>query len=92
MNSWWDMPACQQSKKISPAAQWPHALGVGDDRIYVDHGLIGTKRDRPGLTLTLALAAPRAGDTFVVTKPDRLAHSLPDARDLLESLRSATSS
>jgi DNA invertase Pin-like site-specific DNA recombinase len=24
-----------------------HALGVGDDRIYVDHGLIGTNRDRP---------------------------------------------
>ena len=26
-----------------------HALGVGDDRIYVDHGLTGTNRDRPGL-------------------------------------------
>jgi Resolvase, N terminal domain len=25
-----------------------HALGVGDDRIYVDHGLTGTNRDRPG--------------------------------------------
>jgi predicted site-specific integrase-resolvase len=25
------------------------ALGVGDDRIYVDHGLTGTNRDRPGL-------------------------------------------
>jgi DNA invertase Pin-like site-specific DNA recombinase len=24
------------------------ALGVGDDRIYVDHGLTGTNRDRPG--------------------------------------------
>jgi hypothetical protein len=23
------------------------ALGVGDDRIYVDHGLTGTNRDRP---------------------------------------------
>jgi DNA invertase Pin-like site-specific DNA recombinase len=22
-------------------------LGVGDDRIYVDHGLTGTNRDRP---------------------------------------------
>ena len=39
-----------------------HALGVGDDRIYVDHGLTGTNRDRPGLRL--ALAACRAGDTF----------------------------
>ena len=30
------------------------ALGVGDDRIYVDHGLTGTNRDRPGLRLALA--------------------------------------
>jgi hypothetical protein len=49
------------------------ALGVGDDRIYVDHGLTGTNRDRPGLRL--ALAACRAGDTLVVTKLDRLARS-----------------
>jgi len=25
-----------------------HALGVGDDRISVDHGLTGTNRERPG--------------------------------------------
>jgi hypothetical protein len=37
------------------------ALGVGDDRIYVDHGLTGTNRDRRGLRLTLV--ACRAGDT-----------------------------
>jgi DNA invertase Pin-like site-specific DNA recombinase len=61
-----------------------HALGVGDDRIYVDHGLTGTNRDRPGLRL--ALAACRAGDNFVVTKLDRLARSLPDARDILDEL------
>jgi DNA invertase Pin-like site-specific DNA recombinase len=60
------------------------ALGVGDDRIYVDHGLSGTGRDRPGLRL--ALAACRAGDTLVVTKLDRLARSLPDARDILDEL------
>ena len=41
-----------------------HTLGVGDDRIYVDHGLTGANRDRPGLRL--ALAACRSGDTFVV--------------------------
>ena len=61
-----------------------HALGVGDDRIYVDHGLTGTNRDRPGLRR--ALAACRAGDTLVVTKLDRLARSLPDARDILDEL------
>jgi DNA invertase Pin-like site-specific DNA recombinase len=62
-------------------------LGVGEDRIYVDHGLTGTNRDRPGLRL--ALAACRAGDTLVVTKLDRLdrlARSLPDARDILDEL------
>ncbi len=61
-----------------------HALSVGNDRIYVDHGLTGTNRDRPGLRLSQA--ACRAGDTFVVTKLDRLARSLPDARDILVEL------
>src|SRR6478609_8156438 len=60
------------------------ALGVGDDRIYVDHGLTGTNRDRPGLRL--ALAACHSGDTLVVTKLDRLARSVPDARDILNEL------
>ena len=61
-----------------------HALGVGDDRIHVDHGLTGTNRDRPGLRL--ALAAWRAGDALVVTKLDRLGRWLPDARDILDEL------
>lgn len=60
------------------------ALGVGEDRVYVDHGLTGANRDRPGLRQ--ALAACRAGDTLVVTKLDRLARSLPDARDILDDL------
>jgi DNA invertase Pin-like site-specific DNA recombinase len=47
------------------------ALGVTADRIYVDHGLTGWNRDRPGLRE--ALAACREGDTLVVTKLDRLA-------------------
>lgn len=61
-----------------------HALELGDDRIYVDHGLTGTNREQPGLRL--ALAACRAGDTFVVTKLDQLARSLPDARNILDEL------
>src|SRR5918993_1317863 len=61
-----------------------HALGVGDDRIYVDHGLTGTNRERPGLRE--ALAACRAGDTLVVTKLDRLARSLPDAQAIADEL------
>jgi DNA invertase Pin-like site-specific DNA recombinase len=43
-------------------------LGVEAERIYVDHGLTGTNRERPGLRE--ALAACRAGDTLVVTKLD----------------------
>jgi DNA invertase Pin-like site-specific DNA recombinase len=60
------------------------ALGVVPERLYVDHGLTGTNRERPGLRE--ALAACRAGDTLVVTKLDRLARSLPDARDIVEEL------
>jgi DNA invertase Pin-like site-specific DNA recombinase len=60
------------------------ALGVPDDRVYLDHGLTGRKRNRPGLDQ--ALAAVRAGDTLVVPKLDRLARSVPDARDIGDSL------
>jgi hypothetical protein len=35
------------------------------------------------------LAAVRAGDTFVVTKLDRLARSLPDARQIIDELTKA---
>jgi DNA invertase Pin-like site-specific DNA recombinase len=59
-------------------------LGVSAERIYVDHGLTGANRQRPGLRE--ALAACRAGDTLVVTKLDRLARSLPDARDIVDEL------
>ena len=59
-------------------------LGVAEDRIYTDHGLTGTGRDRPGLAQ--ALAALREGDTLVVSKLDRLARSVPDARDIAGEL------
>ena len=59
-------------------------LGVAPNRIYVDHGLTGTSRSRPGLDQ--ALAAVRSGDTLVVPKLDRLARSVPDARQIADSL------
>jgi DNA invertase Pin-like site-specific DNA recombinase len=59
-------------------------LGVAEDRIYLDHGLTGTRRARPGLDQ--ALAAVRTGDTLVVPKLDRLARSVPDAREIGENL------
>ena len=56
-----------------------HALGLGDDRIYVDHGLTGgDNRDRP--RLRLALAACRAGDTLRQNCPH--SDSAPRGRDL----------
>lgn len=59
-------------------------LGVSPDRIYLDHGLTGTNRARPGLDQ--ALAAVREGDTLVVPKLDRLARSVPDARAIGDDL------
>ncbi len=63
------------------------ALGVKPNRIYVDHGLTATNRARRGLRE--ALAACRSGETLVVTKLDRLARSLTDARNIVEELTEA---
>jgi DNA invertase Pin-like site-specific DNA recombinase len=60
------------------------ALGVEAAQIFVDHGLTGANRVRPGLRE--AMAACRGGDTLVVTKLDRLARSLSDARDIADEL------
>lgn len=59
-------------------------LGVDERNVYVDHGLTGTNRSRPGLEK--ALAAVRAGDVLVVTKLDRLARSIRDAREIADEL------
>lgn len=60
-------------------------LGVFPDRIYLDKGLTGSNRQRPGLDQ--ALAAVRSGDTLVVPKLDRLARSVPDAREIADALQ-----
>lgn len=59
-------------------------LGVDEKSIYVDHGLTGTSRARPGLET--ALAAVRDGDELVVTKLDRMARSIRDARDIADEV------
>lgn len=59
-------------------------LGVDEAHVFVDRGLTGRNRDRPGLRE--ALAAVRPGERLVVTKLDRLARSLPDARDIANEL------
>lgn len=60
-------------------------LGVSPDRVYLDKGLTGSNRQRPGLDQ--ALAAVRSGDTLVVPKLDRLARSVPDARQIADTLQ-----
>lgn len=64
-----------------------HNLGVDPRRVYADHGLTGRNRARPGLRQ--AIAACRAGDELVVTKLDRLARSMDDARDIAQELHHA---
>lgn len=60
------------------------ALGVSPEKTFADQGLTGANRARPGLRE--ALAACRDGDTLVVTKLDRLARSLRDAKDIVDEL------
>ena len=52
--------------------------------MHADRGLTGRTRARSGLDQ--ALAAVRNGDTLVVTKLDRLARSVLDARDIADQL------
>jgi len=73
-------PPAETLAKINPwplpDLPWPHP--------YLDKGLTGASRARPGLDQ--ALAAVREGDTLTVTKLDRLARSVPDALDILGQL------
>jgi len=76
---------CSTDKQdLTAQRQQLAALGVPASRIYLDKGLTGSSRARPGLDQ--ALAAVRDGDTFTVTKLDRLARSVPDALDILGQL------
>jgi DNA invertase Pin-like site-specific DNA recombinase len=59
-------------------------LDVSEDRIYLDKGLTGTSRARPGLDQ--ALAAVRGGDPLVVPELGRLSRSVPCARDIGDTL------
>ncbi len=59
-------------------------LGVSAECMYLDQACSGTNRARPGLDQ--ALAAVRPGDTLVVPKLHRLARSVPDARQIGDTL------
>ena len=69
------------TEKQDLRAQKAELAKLTPDQIFTDEGFSGTKRDsRAGLDQ--ALAALREGDTLVVTKLDRLARSVPDARSI----------
>jgi DNA invertase Pin-like site-specific DNA recombinase len=72
------------SQDLTAQRQRLRELGVTEERIYLNHGLTGTNRARPGLDQ--ALAAVREVDTLVVPKLDRLARSVPDARAIGDNL------
>jgi hypothetical protein len=61
------------------------ALGVPEDRIYIDRGFSGTtRRNRGGLDQ--ALAAVWDGSVFTVTKFDRFARNMAEANQILTDL------
>ncbi|MGP4104662.1 recombinase family protein [Nonomuraea sp. KM90] len=58
------------------------ALGVPEERIYIDRGFSGTtRRNRAGLDQ--ALAAVWDGSVFTVTKFDRFARNMSEANEIL---------
>ena len=62
------------------------AAGVKDDarHLFEDHGVSGSKAERPGLTKCLDTL--RSGDTLVVAKLDRLGRSLGNLVQLFQDL------
>lgn len=64
-----------------------HAVGCEKKDIYTDK-ISGARSDRPGLRKAIASCQP--GDTFVVTKLDRLARSTLDLHRLVEELGAKT--
>lgn len=75
------MPRAGTPQLLPPSLACP-GRDAGED--FTDQGLTGANRARPGLRE--ALAACRAGDTLVVTKLNRLARSLRDAKDIVDEL------
>jgi DNA invertase Pin-like site-specific DNA recombinase len=58
------------------------ALGVPPDRLYIDHGLTGTHRDRPGRREALAACRGAARKNFStrLTEVDRRDSAAPRGR------------
>lgn len=61
------------------------ALGVAEERIYIDRGFSGSSRRNRG-GLDQALAAVWSGSIFTVTKFDRFARNMTEACQILDAL------
>lgn len=67
-----------------PALQRDALTAAGAEKLYTDHGVSGSQASRPELDRMLEHA--RSGDTIVVWKLDRIARSLRNLLDLVETL------
>ena len=67
-----------------PALQLDALTAVGCERIFTDHGVSGSRASRPELDRMLEHL--REGDTIVVWKLDRIARSLRNLLELVETL------
>ncbi|WP_349457483.1 recombinase family protein [Nonomuraea sp. B19D2] len=75
----------RRTRRHHPDRAAPGALGVPEDRIYIDRGFSGTtRRNRAGLEQ--ALAAVWDGTVFTVTKFDRFARNMAEANETLTGL------
>jgi hypothetical protein len=83
------LPSIQDELAVTPAhLPWTEqlfALGVPEDRIYIDRGFSGTTRPKRS-GLDQALAAVWGGTVFTVTKFDRFARNMADANQILTDL------
>ena len=86
----WDAPDMLIGyARVSTADQSPHLqldalTAAGAERIFTDHGVSGSRASRPELDRMLEHL--REGDTVVVWKLDRIARSLRNLLDLVETL------
>ena len=78
-------PASPPTPEISPRNATHSGRSASTRRTSTSTTASPGPTERPGLRE--ALAAVRSGDTLVVAKLDRLARSLPDARDIASNER-----
>ena len=71
-------------REQNPDAQEAELRAAGAERVFVDHGESSRAADRPQWLACRDYLRP--GDTLVVPKLVRLARSVPDAREIADSL------